>query len=202
MVTILGKSEPVITMVLDNVNPEMVVVINNLNIPDKLPYKTKSTIFIEKKTLPKSQKNFVLGVTKPENKKKIRELYENIKDDKFINCIHKNTSISKTCTLGNGLIINSFVSIASYSKLGNFVTVNRNASIGHHTEIGDYTTINPNACVCGEIKIGKYCMIGAGAIIIERLSICDNVIIGAGSLVRKDIDEPGTYVGNPLIKIK
>ena len=45
-------------------------------------------------------------------------------------------------------------------------------------------------------------MIGAGAIIIERLSICDNVIIGAGSLVRKDIDEPGTYVGNPLIKIK
>lgn len=202
MVTILGKSEPVITMILDNTDSEKVIVINNLNLPDTLPYKNKDTLFIEETSLLDTYTNFILGVTKPINKKKIRELYDYIDNNQFINCINKNTSISKTSILGNGLIINSFVSIASYAKLGNHVTVNRNASVGHHTEIGDYTTINPNACVCGEIKIGKYCMIGAGAIITERLNICDNVIIGAGSLVRKDINEPGTYVGNPLIKIK
>jgi len=34
------------------------------------------------------------------------------------------------------------------------------------------------------------------------LSICDNVIIGAGSVVIRDIEDAGTYVGNPAKRIK
>lgn len=202
MVTILGKSEPVITMILDNCNPDKAVIINNLDLPSKLPFKNNSTEIIEKLDIDGECNNFILGATKPRNKFFIRDLYSIIADNQFINCINPQSFISETVKLGNGLIINSFVSIASYVKLGNHVTVNRNASIGHHTIIGEYTTINPNACICGEVNIGKSCLIGAGAIVLERLTIGDNITIGAGSLVRKSIYEPGTYVGNPLIKIK
>lgn len=202
MVTVLGKSEPVLTMILDNSNPELLVLINNLDLPNKLPYKNNNTFICEKENLFRGCKNFILGVTKPENKAKLRIKYIQIEDKLFTNSIHSTSSISNTAILGNGLIINSLVSIAGYTNIGNHVTINRNSSIGHHTKIGNYTTINPNCCICGEITIGDYCFIGAGTIITERISICDNVIIGAGSLVRKSINEPGLYVGNPLIKIK
>jgi acetyltransferase-like isoleucine patch superfamily enzyme len=46
------------------------------------------------------------------------------------------------------------------------------------------------------------CLIGAGAVILDKLSICNNVIIGAGSVVIRDINDAGTYVGNPIRRIK
>jgi len=36
----------------------------------------------------------------------------------------------------------------------------------------------------------------------DKLSICDNTIVGAGSVVIRDINDPGTYVGNPARRIK
>ena len=52
------------------------------------------------------------------------------------------------------------------------------------------------------MKIGNRCFIGAGATVIDKISICDDVIIGANAAVINNIDSPGTYVGNPVRKIK
>jgi len=48
----------------------------------------------------------------------------------------------------------------------------------------------------------KIAIIGAGAVVTDKISICDNVIIGAGSVVIRDIEDAGTYVGNPAKRIK
>lgn len=87
-------------------------------------------------------------------------------------------------------------------KLGAFVIVNLNCTIGHDTVIGDFVTVSPGVNISGNVKIGNLCEIGSNSVIREGITICDNVIIGAGSVVVKDITEPGTYVGNPVRKIK
>ena len=54
----------------------------------------------------------------------------------------------------------------------------------------------------GDSKIGSQCFIGSGAIIGHSVNICDYAIIGCGTVVIRDITEPGTYVGNPVKRIK
>lgn len=50
-------------------------------------------------------------------------------------------------------------------------------------------------------EIGDNVSIGSNATILP-VNICSNVVIGAGAVVTKNINEPGTYVGNPAKKIK
>lgn len=103
---------------------------------------------------------------------------------------------------GKGTIICPGTILTTNITIGNHVIINLNCTIGHDTEIGDFTTLSPGVNVSGNVKIGELCYIGTNAVIIEKITICDNVVIGAGGVVVKDITEPGTYVGNPVKKIK
>ena len=68
--------------------------------------------------------------------------------------------------------------------------------------VGNHNHISIGVKICGRSTIGNMCLIGAGAVILDKLSICDNVIIGAGSVVIRDINDAGTYAGNPAKRIK
>ena len=54
----------------------------------------------------------------------------------------------------------------------------------------------------GSVSIGKGTWLGVGTSVKNNVIIGEDIIIGVGSVVVKDINEKGTYVGNPLIKIK
>jgi acetyltransferase-like isoleucine patch superfamily enzyme len=43
--------------------------------------------------------------------------------------------------------------------------------------------------------------VGSGSVLNQGVKIVDNITIGSGSLVRKSINTPGLYTGNPLRKI-
>lgn len=51
-------------------------------------------------------------------------------------------------------------------------------------------------------EIGNHCQLASNSLILGNIKICDYVIIGANSLVLKDINESGTYVGNPLRRLR
>lgn len=104
--------------------------------------------------------------------------------------------------IGRGTLVCPGATITSDVRIGDFCIINLNASIHHDCVLGDYVTVSPSATICGNVKIDDLCFIGANAVIKEKVTICDNVIIGAGSVVINDITEPGTYVGNPVRKIK
>lgn len=101
-----------------------------------------------------------------------------------------------------GLILLPNSTITSNVKFGNYVSVDRMVSIGHDCIIDDFTQISPMSIISGNVNIGKRCFIGTGAMIKQGVNICNDVIIGMGSVVLNDINEPGTYVGNKLRKIK
>ena len=197
--TILGKSDAVITMITDNLESDnnfpVIEIINNLNLPIEHSFINPKFITLLKPELESYQDCF-LGVNKSHNKKKVFEAF-NININNFINIIHKTSSISKTTTLGKGCLINSLVSVAAHTKVGDFVSLNRNSSVGHHTIIENYVTIQPGANVCGFVSIGEGTLIGVGSNVIDGIKIGKNSIIGAGSVVTKDIPDNVIAYGNP-----
>ena len=204
---ILGFSAATVTMILDNLEScglyPAVRVLNNLNLADTIPYKNDAFKIMLINSLDQSDEGSTafLGVYKSVIKQKVFELFQS-HNFNYTNIIHQNTAISATVKMGEGILINSFVSIASQTTIGNFVSINRNSSVGHHTVVGDFATINPGATVAGNVTIGKCSTIGMGANIIDGVTIGENTIIGAGALVTKDIPADVIAYGNPCKIIK
>ena len=199
--TILGFNEPSITMLLDILNSKglypSIEIINNLGLlPTKKYEHPKFNIEITN-NMDINKKMVTLGVVKPKIRKIVSNVFELNKDTLLVNLISNNSDISNTVKLGDGIVINTLVSIAGHSKIGDFVFINRNVSIGHHTIIGKYTTINPGVNIGGNVTIGEECLIGIGANIIDGVKIGNNTIIGAGSLVTKDIPDNVIAYGTP-----
>ena len=199
---IAGASEPMLTMILDNLEsnslyPE-IIIINNIDKVLEVPYKNINfTISIIKSEIYKTSVHpIIIGVNKPNNKINVVKAF-NSWNDSFIHLIHKSAQISSTTEIKKGVMINCLVSVAAYCTIGEFVTINRNVSIGHHTNIGAYSTINPGANIAGFVTIGKGSFIGMGANIIDNISIGSNSIVGAGSLVTSDIPDNVIAYGSP-----
>jgi sugar O-acyltransferase (sialic acid O-acetyltransferase NeuD family) len=203
---ILGKGDNIITMILDNLYSTYklkdIVVYNNLNLQTQNTFDHKGfNIKVLNEVNIDDYYQYVLGVYQPQHKIKIVQTL-NPAILKFVNVIHKGLDMSHTSTLGDGVLINSKVSIAAHTTIGDFVSINRHVSIGHHTVIGDYCSINPGTNIAGNVTIGKGTTIGIGANIIDGVKIGDNTIIGAGSLVTKDIPSNMVAYGNPCKLIK
>ena len=116
--------------------------------------------------------------------------------------VHPSAIIENYTTIGfsNQVFANTLIN--SNTIIGENNIINSGAIIEHETIIESNNHISIGAIIGGRSKIGSNCFIGAGAVIIDKIYICDNVIIGANSLIIKDINTPGTYVGNPAKKIK
>lgn len=201
---ILGKGDNIITMILDNLYSKdivssklKIVLYNNLDLPilNKFDHEDFNIEIVNKANL-EDYDLFTLGVYQPQHKiKLVQALQPDIK--KFFSVIHKGLDVSKTSTLGGGLLINSKVSIAAQTTIGDFVSINRHVSIGHHTHIEDYCSINPGVNVAGNVTIGMGSTIGMGTNILHQVKIGKNTIIGAGSVVTKDIPDNVIAYGSP-----
>ena len=197
--TILGKSDATITMILDNLESNdsfpIIEIINNLSLPIEHSIYNPKFITLLKSEIDEDSE-CCLGVFNPKSKISIIENFK-VNFKKVTNIYHKSCEISSTSQIGIGCMVNSLSSIAAHTKIGNFVSINRNVSIGHHTIIGDFTTINPGVNIGGNANIGEMSTIGMGVNIFNGVSVGKNTIIGAGSLVTKNIPDNVIAYGNP-----
>ena len=116
--------------------------------------------------------------------------------------MYKRQDIGLANIIGEGSIITSGVIITCNVKIGMHVQLNLNTTIGHDNIIKNYVTTAPAVNISGSCCIGQNVYLGTGALVREDINIVKNSIIGMGSVVVKNIDESGTYVGNPAKKIK
>lgn len=197
--TILGKSDATITMILDNLESNnlypKIEIINNLKLPIIHEFDNPKFNIIITEIL--GDYNFLfLGTFRPLIKKSIIDNFL-VNHENIVNIFHKSAQISTTTQIGIGVMINSLVSIAAYTQIGNFVSINRNASIGHHTTIGNFVTINPGANIAGNVIVGDNTLIGIGANVIDGVKIGKNSVIGAGSLITKNVPDNVVVYGTP-----
>jgi len=135
---------------------------------------------------------------------KLRAEYFSLFNTKILkeNLIHKTAFLEENIELGVSNQVFAMTYINSNVHIGDNNILNSSVVIEHEVIIGSHNHISVGAKICGRVSIGNNCFIGAGAIVIDKISICDNVIIGAGAVVIKNINKPGTYIGNPIRKVR
>lgn len=199
---ILGLSEPTLTMIFDNLEScgrfPRIHIVNNLGLDDLKPFRNPlfGVDVVGRYEDVGDAADAFLGVNKPHSKRAVFELFE-ARRLTFTAIVHRSAAVSSTARLGQGVNVNSLVSIAAYATIGRFVSINRNASVGHHSEVGDFVTINPGAHIAGFVRVGAYTHIGMGANVADGLEIGANTVIGAGSVVTRDIPAGVVAYGNP-----
>ena len=132
-----------------------------------------------------------------------KKYFLKFKDQIIKNTIfHSDSLQEKDVEFGISNQIFAYSYISSQVTIGDNNIINTGAIIEHEAIVGNHNHISIGVKICGRSTIGNMCLIGAGAVILDELSICDNVVIGAGSVVIRDIKDAGTYVGNPVKRIK
>lgn len=114
-----------------------------------------------------------------------------------VNAIHKTSVISRSVSVGHGMLIAPGVIINAQVKIGNGVICNTGSIIEHECTLADFVHVAPGATLCGNVSIGKGAFIGANSVIKEGVKIGQNAIIGAGTVVIKDVNDNQKVVGNP-----
>ena len=123
-------------------------------------------------------------------------------DISFINIAHPTATLSKTIQVKEGSFFGPNSVVNAQANIGVCVIVNSAAVVEHDCVIGDFSHIAPRATIAGGVEVGRYTLIGGNSFINENIKIADNIIVGSGSVVPFDLLEAGTYVGNPVKKIK
>lgn len=105
-------------------------------------------------------------------------------------------------SVGYGSVIAEGARVTSDISIGDGTLIQMDSTVAHDCIIGDEVNVNPGARINGGVTIGDRVLIGAQSCIREGIQIAADVTVGMGAVVVKNILEPGTYVGNPLRRIK
>ena len=108
--------------------------------------------------------------------------------------------IDPTAQIGNGVIIYPGSIVDKEAVIGDNTLINLGCIIAHDTTVGRHCFLSPNVTVAGFTEIGESCFLGCSSTILDNLKVTDGVTLGAGSLIRHDLTEPGTYIGQKKIK--
>ena len=117
--------------------------------------------------------------------------------DRFETIIHPSASVSRTASLGRGVVVFQHVVITSNVRIGNHVIILPNTVISHDDIVGDYTCVAGGVCVSGQTRIGRLCYLGTNSTIIGNIDVGDRCLIGMGSAVLSSVPPNSVMVGNP-----
>ena len=140
---------------------------------------------------------------------------DNIKRGENLSIVHPVNLYG--CEFGKNCFVGPFVEIRNKVKIGNNTRISSHTFICSKVNIGDDCFIGHGVMFVNylfkeNLKAGDESKflptyiennvnIGSNATILP-VKICDNVTIGAGAVVTKDINLPGSYIGNPAKLLK
>ena len=110
--------------------------------------------------------------------------------------------VSPRAFIGEGTIIMHQVVVNTEAMIGENCIINSGALIEHEAVVGDHCHISTKAVLNGQCTVGSRCFIGSGTVLANNINIPDNTLISAGSVVMQSVEKAGTYIGNPLRKIR
>ncbi len=105
--------------------------------------------------------------------------------------------IDPSAKIDEGAVIYPGVVIDMNVHIHANVLLNLNCVIAHDSEILAHSFLSPCVSIAGFCHIGRRNFLGINSTVIDGIKICDDVKVGAAALINKNIELPGTYVGNP-----
>lgn len=110
--------------------------------------------------------------------------------------------VSPNARIDEGSIIMHHVLVNAGATVGKACILNTKSLIEHEANIGNFCHISTASVVNGQANIGDCCFIGSNTVVSNNTNVAPNTVIAAGSQVLTNIEMPGTYIGQPLRKIR
>lgn len=143
---------------------------------------------------------FVIAIGNAEAREKIAGKLSKVS---WYTAIHPTAVISGIgVKIDAGTVVMANAVINSGSNIGKHCIINTAAVVEHDNKIEDFVHVSVGAKLAGTVSVGKGTWIGIGASISNNVNICGACMIGAGAVVIKNIQESGTYVGVPVVRLK
>jgi len=120
---------------------------------------------------------------------------------KFLTYIDPTAIIGMHAKIGEGCVICPNSIISANTVLGECVTVNLGSQVGHDAIIGSFSSLMGHVDIGGGSSIGTNCYMGTQSCLAPNVKLGNGITIGIGSVVINNIEEQGTYFGDPARKI-
>jgi len=131
---------------------------------------------------------YIIGIANLTYRQRFVEQY--LKDGaKFLSVIHASAYISRSSTIGVGVIIGPHANLGPNTRIGDFTVINSRSSVGHDTEVGKYNFISPNVCFSGFTKVGDSNLFGINSATIPEIQIGNNNKIMAGMILDRNVGD-------------
>jgi sugar O-acyltransferase (sialic acid O-acetyltransferase NeuD family) len=164
--------------------------------PDELPAYAPRLGSVQDYT-PEEGDLLALAIAKPAVKRRVAGLLKD-RGARFAQVVHPSTTVVRTATMGEGLVMCPQTMLMPDSRVGNFVTILNFSGVGHDSVVGDYTTFSSLCDVTGNVTVGADVFVGAGARLLPGIKVGDGALIGAGATVVRSVKPGNTvYVAPP-----
>lgn len=146
---------------------------------------------------PKSGEKYVLGLGKPESKKKVAGLLKD-RGAVFESVVSVFARVPKDLIMGEGCFITSAM-ISCGVQLGDFVNINGSMLYGG-AQIGDYSTTT-GFTVVEDAKVGVGVYLGSKSVVTQGCTVGNWVRVTAGSVITKDVQDGAMVFGMPAEEV-
>lgn len=145
---------------------------------------------------PKPGDLFVVAVGKPSTKRKLVEMLGE-RGAEFATLIHPTAVVTRSATLGEGVIMTPFTMANPSAVFERFVTIISFSGLGHDARAGEFTTISSHVDVTGYAELGRDVFVASGARILPGVKVGDGATIGAGAVVIRRVKPGATVYAEP-----
>lgn len=104
---------------------------------------------------------------------------------KHVNYISKNSSIDKTCVIGDNNAVLQGVVLEPFSTVGNNNIINTKSTVCHHAQIYNDCFIAAHSLIGGYTIIKNNCFLGFSSVVLQKLVIESETLIASGSIINK-----------------
>lgn len=121
----------------------------------------------------------------------------------FATVVASTAHVSAHAIIGAGTVVLHGTTVGPGAVIGQGCIVNTLANVEHDAAVGDYCHISTGAMVNGGCRIAEGVFLGSQSVMLNGISIAaPDTVIAAGSFVRKTVNVPGIYAGNPAVLMK
>jgi len=116
--------------------------------------------------------------------------------------VSPNAYVSRTAMIGAGTIVMHHSVVNTEAVVGINCILNTGALIEHEATVGDHCHISTYAILNGQCQVGDRTFIGSRTVMSNNTGVAADTLVAAGSVILRSLDTSGTYIGNPLRKIR
>jgi len=133
------------------------------------------------------------GIGNVQIRKKVFESFP----DRWINCYHRDSHVSRHANIGTGNYFGPGVCVMPGAVVMNNNILDPLSVISHDCIVGSHNHLAANACLLGRVQIGDCNLIGANSTVLPDLVIGSDNILGAGAVSTKSFDRNRIMIGVP-----